>query len=246
MTPTPAGQKLIETFDHIVIINLAHRADRRQEMAQQLARLGLSFDHPSVLRFDACRFEDPAGFPTAGTRGCFHSHLGVWRDAAERGDQAVLLLEDDLDFGPDIEKTLPATLDALGQKNWSHFYGAVLEWSPAASPLTPLAAAQPNESVLGGHFLAMRGDAIAKNVAYLEAILTRPNGSPDGGPMHVDGAYGWFRKANPADQTYIAYPDLGFQRSSRTDIHALHWADRLPVLRELTSLARRIKRKLKV
>jgi hypothetical protein len=243
MTPTPAGQKLIDTFDHIVIINLAHRADRRQEMAAQLARLGLSFDHPSVLRFDACRFDEPAGFPTAGTRGCFHSHLGVWREAAERGDKTVLLLEDDLDFGPDVETLLPAALEALDQQDWSHFYGAVLEWSPSTPPSTPLASAQPNEPVLGGHFIAMHGDAIAKNVAYLDAILTRPAGSPDGGPMHVDGAYGWFRKANPADRTFIARPELGFQRSSRTDIHTLRWPDRFPVLREITALVRRIKRK---
>lgn len=245
MIPTVAGQKLIDMFDRIVIINLAHRADRRREMAQQLARLGLSFDHPSVLRFDACRFEEPADFPTTGTRGCFHSHLGVWRDATMRGDRSVLLLEDDLDFGPDIDTSLPAALDALSQQDWSHFYGAVLEWDPTLAPTTPLAQAQPDEPILGGHFIAMRGDAIAKNVAYLDAILTRPVGSPEGGPMHVDGAYGWFRKANPADRTFVANPDLGFQRSSRTDIHALSWPDRLPLLREITALIRRLNRKAK-
>ncbi len=244
MTPTPAGQKLIDTFDHIVIINLAHRSDRRREMAQQLARLGLSFNHPSVIRFDACSFAEPADFPTTGTRGCFHSHLGVWREAFARGDQSTLLIEDDLDFAPDIENTLPAALDALAHQDWSHFYGAVLEWHPAVLPSSPLGRAEASEPILGGHFIAMRGKAIAQIVAYLEAILTRPAGSPDGGPMHVDGAYGWFRRANSTDPTFVANPDLGFQRSSRTDIHVLRWPDRLPVIREMTAIARRMKRTL--
>lgn len=244
MRPTPAGQALLDTFDNIVFINLAHRTDRLREIGAQFARLGLSLDHPQLLRFEACSFNEPGDFPTAGTRGCFHSHLGVWRDAFKRGDRSTLLIEDDLDFAPDIEKTLPEALDALAHQDWSHFYGAVLEWHPATSPSSPLARAEAVEPILGGHFIAMRDDAIAKSVAYLDAILTRPAGSPDGGPMHVDGAYGWFRQANPADRTFVANPDLGFQRSSRTDIHALRWPDRLPIIRDVTAIARRMRRTL--
>lgn len=240
-----SGQALIDLFDRIVVINLARRPDRRREMAQQLARIGLSFDHSKVLRFDACSFDDPAGFPTAGTRGCFHSHLGVWRDAVARGDRAVLLLEDDLDFVDDIDERLPAAIRALACRDWTMFYGGVLQWSPAAPPTPPLTLAGPDEPIMGGHFVGVRGDAIADLVDYLSAILERPAGSPEGGPMHVDGAYGWFRTADPSRQTWVAQPDLGIQRSSRTDIHALGWKDRLPGIRQLTALLRRLRRTLR-
>lgn len=242
MTPTRAGRALLDTVDRIVVVNLARRPDRRREMAGQLARLGLAFDDDRVLRFDACSFDDPAGFPTAGTRGCFHSHLGVWRDAAARGDRSVLLLEDDLDFVPDIERRLPEALAALQRHDWTLFYGGVLEWAPAIVPTPPLGFARPDEPIMGGHFLAVRGAAIAQLATYLAAMPGRPAGSDDGGPMHVDGAYGWFRAAYSDYETWVAQPDLGLQRSSRTDIHALRWKDRTPGLRELTALARRLRR----
>lgn len=242
MTPTPAGRALLSMVDRIVVINLAHRADRRREMAGQLARIGLSFDHPAVLRFDACSFDDPAGFPTTGTRGCFHSHLGVWRDAAARGDRSVLLLEDDLDFVPDIDAALPRFTAALERQDWTIAYGGVLQWQPAATRTPPLTRAEPREPIMGGHCLAVRGPAIAALATYLAAIPGRPPGSPEGGPMHVDGAYGWFRAANPAFETWVATPDIGIQRASRTDIHALRWKDRTPGIRQLTALARRLRR----
>lgn len=244
MRPTPAGQALLDTFDRIVIINLAHRTDRLREIRAEFARLGLSLDHPQILRFDACRFDQPEGFPTAGTRGCFHSHLNVWREAVARGDRAVLLIEDDLDFSPDIDAQLPAILERLRAEDWSVFYGAILQWARAAEPLPPLTPARPEESVMGGHFIALTGEALAGMPAYLDAILSRPPGSPEGGPMHVDGAYGWFRRANPHLATFIARPDQGQQRRSRTDIHALGFVDRTPVLRELAAMARRVKRAL--
>lgn len=245
MVISDAGQSLVDTFDRIVIINLAHRNDRRVEVSHQLSRLGLSFDHPSLLIYDACRFDDAAGFPTPGTRGCFHSHLGVWRDAIRRGDRSVLLLEDDFDFSSEIEMTLPSALAAAAEEPWSIFYGGVLEWTPAQAPAPPISMAQNDEAILGGHFIGMRGEALQAIVRYLEAMLERPAGSPDGGPMHVDGAYSWFRRKHPELHTVVAFPDLGHQRSSRTDIHELTWKDSLPVICDLTAMARRILRRFR-
>lgn len=242
---TAAGQALVDAFDRIVVINLARRKDRLREISEQLHRLGLSFDHPKLLRFDACRFDEPAGFPTTGTRGCFHSHMCVWQEAVARGDQSVLLLEDDLDLSPEIEPLLPLVLAALREANWSIFYGAVLKWLPGETPTSPIAVAHPEEPILGGHFIAMRGEALKEVGSYLAKISQRPPGSVEGGPMHVDGAYGWFRRQNPRFQTRVAHPDLGFQRSSRTDIHALGLKDRIPIIRQLVGLARRLWRQFK-
>jgi glycosyl transferase, family 25 len=61
--------------------------------------------------------------------------------------------------------------------------------------------------------------------------------------MHVDGAYSWFRRQHPEVITLLAMPELGHQRSSRTDIHDLNWYDRSIVLRPLVSVLRRIIRR---
>lgn len=83
-------------------------------------------------------------------------------------------------------------------------------------------------------------------VGYLEAMLKRPNGSPEGGPMHVDGAYSWFRRAHPGVAAYVCTPSVAQQRYSRSDISvptgwrataAADWARK--VLRPVRALLRR-------
>jgi len=244
MNPTPAGQALLDVFDTIYVINLRKRTDRLRDMETQLARLGLGFDDRTIFRLDAWSFSDPGEYPTAGTRGCFHSHRDAWHRGLERSArQTVLVLEDDLNFAADIEQRLPSTIAALQMQDWSIFYGAVLQWSPTLKPEQGLGMALPDEGILGGHFIGIRGrEALANLHAYLTAMDNRPAGSPDGGPMHVDGAYSWFRKAYPQLKTFVAQPNLGVQRSSRTDIHQLSWKDRLPVIRDLTDHGRRLMR----
>ena len=64
-------------------------------------------------------------------------------------------------------------------------------------------------------------------------MLARPSGHPLGGPMHVDGAYNWFRKDFPAYTTIIATPKLGFKRSSDSSIADISWKNRLPFIKKL-------------
>ena len=61
-------------------------------------------------------------------------------------------------------------------------------------------------------------------VLFMEELQQRPPGHPDGGPMHIDGAYSTFRVQNPDVVTLIASPNLGWQRSSRSDVTPNWWA----------------------
>ena len=91
------------------------------------------------------------------------------------------------------------------------------------------------------HFVAFAGkENISAACAYLEAMLTREPGSPEGGPMHVDGAYSWYRNAYNK-QTYIPSVELGYQRASQTDVHDLGWKDRFIGIRDVVSLIRKLK-----
>ena len=102
---------VLEYFQQIYVINLPHRRDRRLEMAEQLEKIGLSFDNPAVRLFAAFRPEDPGGFPNIGARGCFMSHLGVLQDARERKFERILIFEDDLNFYPDFTTRIDQRFD---------------------------------------------------------------------------------------------------------------------------------------
>ena len=236
---------LTEFFDLILVINLASRGDRRLEMESELNRIGLSFTDGSAEILTASRFTDAAGFETAGARGCFDSHVRALKAASERNCKAVLILEDDCDFIDGIQNKLPSVLRHLAVTQWSVFYGGHLSTITSHDDLRGITKITPDQSLTGAHFIAFSATALPNLIHYLEAMRDREPGSSLGGPMHVDGAYSWFRKDNPEVDTWVAEPHLGFQRPSRTDIHHLKFYDRVLGFRQLVAAVRRLKRKFR-
>lgn len=225
------AERLFASFDRLYILNLPGRADRRRDMAGELARIGTGFDDPRVRLFPAIRPADAGDFPSIGAQGCFLSHLAVLREARDSGCRNILILEDDCDFAGAIETLLPAALDRLDLLGADIFYGgyALPEGLAVAQPMaTPLMLANSATPIRTTHMIGFARGAIDALIPYLGAMLTRPRGSPEGGPMHVDGAYGWFRASRPDLSTWLAHPRLGHQRPSRTDIAPPGPLDRLP------------------
>lgn len=208
-------------FEAIYIINLPSRGDRRVEMQEQLAKVGLSLDGAYVRVFPAVRPTDASGFPNIGTKGCFLSHLAVLTDARDRGLRNVLVLEDDCNFVKNIASRLEDVLGMEPHPQWSLFYGGALNAIPTDKVKDGYL--DPLQAVCGAHFLAVSSDALVSLVTYFEAMLLRQPGDPSGGPMHVDGAYSWFRAAHPEARTLLANPEIAYQRSSATDIHDRKW-----------------------
>lgn len=234
---------LLARFDSVRIINLPERTDRRREMTKQLERIGAQ-GNPRIAFFDAVRPTDPADFPSLGARGCFMSHLDILRAARAAGVGTVLILEDDLNFAAEFQRDGQIQLDRLFETEWDIFYGAYRLHSVTPSNAdAPLPADLVVETT---PFVAFNGRVVPRVIDFLEGILTRPAGSPDYGPMHVDGAYSVFRMLHPDVVTYAASPKLGYQRSSRSDISDTQpLVDRIPVLRTLANLARRARSGLK-
>lgn len=235
---------IAELFDRIYIVNLPERTDRRREMEEQLVKVGLG-GHPRVIFFPAIRPPDAGGFPSIGARGCFSSHLAILQDAAQQGLQRILILEDDLDFSRDFNARVGALCARLQQSDWGVFYGGYELLHPLAASDADIQSMAADAAVRTTHFIAFQAPAMERAAAYLQAMLARPGGHADGGPMHVDGAYSWFRRQHPEVLTLISVPELGYQRSSRTDIHPLSWIDRTPLLREVAHLARKLKNRLR-
>lgn len=171
------------------------------------------------------------------------SHLSILRKAEKDNLNRVLILEDDLNFVENFPNRVNAILDTLSRSDWNIFYGGHhLPVSVTNYLNKDISTLSPNSEVLTAHFIAFQHSTTIKKISnYLGLINSRKNGDLRGGPMHVDGAYSWFKKQFPETKTVVAYPVLGYQRSSRTDIHDLNWYDKLFFVKHLISGLRKLK-----
>ncbi len=237
-------EQFVERYGPLFLINLPARRDRRAEFEAELARLGLSFQHPQITLFPAVRPTTAEGFPTLGARGCFLSHKGALEAAMAANCASVIICEDDLDFAADFRDRLPGVMAALERTEWDIFYAGYTS-GPVGKSICEdagLFVLPPEHEVICAHFYIVKGRAIALLCAFLETVLSRPAGHPDGGPMHYDGALNTLRAQNPDLVTLAILPTLGTQRPSATDIHALKWFDRTPVIRSCVAILRRLRR----
>lgn len=233
--------RALQSFDQIYVINLPNRADRRAEMSDQLARVGMDLDHPKVTLFDAVRPTDPGPFDRIGTRGAFLSHLGVLKHAHAAGYGQILILEDDADLTQKLLTLDETGLAALAQPDWDMLYlGHQLDPGGTIGGDGPVGPVQGDVGILLAHALGIRSGAMARLIPYLEAMTAREAGDPKGGPMHVDGAYSWFRKEHQDIVTFASRAQLLVQRASKTDIHPTGWKENLPFI----GWMRRMKNKL--
>ena len=235
--------EMLEQFDSVQIINLIDRADRRREIAAQLARIG-AIDDPAIAFFAARRPADLGDFPSLGARGCFESHLAIVRQALAGGVKRLLIIEDDFDFAPDIDRRGPPLMAALARTPWNIFYGAPTLDPAADRGVTAdpngLADLLPDVAILTASFVGFERSALTVLEPFLTAMLNRPAGSPDYGPMHVDGAYSVFRHQHPQLRTLVCKPALGAQRASRSDISPNRFIlDRFAITRPLANRLRR-------
>ena len=236
---------LPSTIDRLYVINLESRPDRRREMLAELARIGLDATSGLVEFFAAVKPDTAGTFPSIGARGCFLSHLGVLQKARDARHRAILILEDDAAITPECAMKLGAALDELNTTDWALAYlGHRI--APDRIPKTALAQTEhwrrlPAETgIETTHAMLINAPAIGPLIAYLERMMARPAGHPEGGPMHVDGAYSWFRRDHPDLVTLVTPRQYVVQRASKSDIAPPSWKDRLPFV----SLARKLRNRL--
>jgi hypothetical protein len=231
--------KITDYFKKTYIINLPSRSDRRRETNRMLKKAGLPMESGRIEYFPAVRPNSPGGFESIGARGCFMSHLGVLKKARDEGAPNVLIMEDDLEIDPNFNALTASIVSILEREPWGFVYfGHRL--ADDARPSGDALLAPYQGGIQTTHFLGINGPTIPKVIDFLETVLGRPPGHPDGGPMHVDGAYSTFRAQNPEVLTLVSQPNLGWQRSSKSDIRT-QWFDDVPGLTTLARFARRIK-----
>ncbi len=107
----------------VLLINLDRSEHRRLQMERRLADMGLAYTRLSavdgkahwselVTSVDVSLFERQVGRDLiAGEIGCFHSHLRAWKSLVDSDCHTLLVLEDDVVFGPDFLPALQLALE---------------------------------------------------------------------------------------------------------------------------------------
>ncbi|HUO07671.1 MAG TPA: glycosyltransferase family 25 protein [Phycisphaerae bacterium] len=246
----PTTSLFAQSFDRIYILNLPDRADRRRDMSAELQRANLPSPQPldtanaHASFFPGQRVIELAGFPSLGCRGCFLSHLAILRHAHAHSYSQILILEDDMSFSPLVPQNDHLLAEITRDPTWQFaYFGHVLPTPPLSTSDHPITFDLSTQHVVCAHFYAVRSAILPQLIDWLETIQTRHPNHPDGGPMHVDGAFNEFRIRNRIP-TRIAHPSLGHQRSSRSDIDTHKWFDRTPIIKQSVTLLRRLKNRL--
>lgn len=227
-------------FERTYIINLPERVDRRKEMIHELNKAGLSLTANKVEIFPAVRPDSAEKFPSISIRGCFLSHLAILKQAKHEGLTNVLVMEDDLTISKKFVPNQETLVEQLAQSDWGFVYlGHTADVSKNAPvKLQPFAA---KEWMRTTHFYGVNGTIFDRLIDFLEELQHRPADHPQGGATYPDWAYSYFRAQNPDVLTLIAAPNLGWQRSSRSDLHGTAWYDTTPIVREFVSGTRSVK-----
>jgi hypothetical protein len=225
--------KLNHYFDQVQIVNLPERRDRRREMQAQLKKIGMQASF-----FPAVRVAEQGDWPSLGARGCFQSHFRILQQALRASARNVLILEDDLDFSPLLGEVEEELMSKIAGGDWDLLYLGHVEKLPDLGGVELLPWRAP---LMTAHFYAINGRVLERLLKFLELVQVRQAGDPLGGPQHYDGALCMFRAQNPDVKTLIVAPNLGSQRSSRSNISSA-WYDQMPVLGGLINTARRLRR----
>jgi GR25 family glycosyltransferase involved in LPS biosynthesis len=230
--------KILDLFQRGYVINLPERVDRRQGAEKELKKLGMSFTPNKLELFPGIRPTELKGFPSIGAHGCFLSHLQVLKQAREAELTNVLIMEDDLFIDHRFKNVEASLMEQLSQEQWGIVH---LGYSTTRLVEFPVQFESFREPLMTTTCYGVDSKIFDRLIDFLETVQRRPSGHPDGGPMHLDGAYNMFRQQNPDIIALKTSSVLIAQRSSRSDIYPNAWYDNVPVLSSATALIRESK-----
>lgn len=236
-------------FSCAYVINLSERKDRLDRVRRELAAIGSWIcdvdGDGGVQVFPAFKYSDRAGFPSAGVRGCFLSHLKCLRLAHAKNCQSVLILEDDIAFSSALPRLTSALAEQLKSLDWDilffgHFGTGDIPDAKATISPNEISFVHWAGEIQGMHFYAVHSRIFPQLFADLERHIHGIEGDQEYGPMPIDGAFNIFRRNNPGIRTLVARPKLGWQASSRSDITP-RLIDRVPFLQPFLRPVRKLK-----
>ncbi|KAJ1972525.1 hypothetical protein H4R35_004625 [Dimargaris xerosporica] len=168
-----------EEVDHVYVINLKSRTDRKDLMSILMQYAGLDVEFfpgttPDTLGFVPGEKQRPKSL-TKGQLACWRSHMNVYRDVMVQGYRHALILEDDVDLEIDTKDLLAEMIPRL-PKDWDLFYAGFcgsVNNNDQVDELNPPLLRFYNTGCTHGYVVSLRG---ARRLLYL---LQKPTGPID-------------------------------------------------------------------
>jgi hypothetical protein len=193
-----------EEFPARYWINLGRRQERRFETEWQLQRAGFTAERfPAV---DARFVRKTRGYESAGRYALALSQRLAIRKAMLAGAKAVLILEDDVVFHPEITKRLE---EIELPEDWGIFYlGCAHRWRPWPSGMAGLVRTP----------YALDTHAFAVRAPYFKQVMAALSVKPDRKTEHALASDWFLADLHQNIPTYACYPNLAWQAVSNSDL----------------------------
>ncbi len=144
--------------------------------------------------FPAIRPDEAGGFPNIGARGCFSSHLGILKQAKDKGLSNILIVEDDLEISAKFRTDQAVILEQLCQQDWDFVYFGHVE---KVKEKSPVALVPFSEGVRTTHFYAVNGRIFDSLPAVSGRTATPTAGTSRRPPMSPRRSLFYFPRSNP-------------------------------------------------
>ncbi|RHZ47036.1 hypothetical protein Glove_595g19 [Diversispora epigaea] len=110
-------------FDHIYVINLDFRIDRKEKIQMIANHHNLDFDiFPAVSNDDIKTLDKYNSTMSSRYKACYVSHYKVYESIVTHGYNSTLILEDDIDMEEDIKKIVEEEVLPYLPENWDLLY----------------------------------------------------------------------------------------------------------------------------
>ena len=226
-------------FDHIYVINLERRADRRLDMIQKLTRLNIRAEFyptedgstPEIIKEYQQYLETPIDPENAhelekklkrkviyspGSWAYLKSHKKLLQDAEKRGFNRILCFDDDVIFASDFESRFRQIVELIPE-DWKLFYLGASQhsWIQGEDLEFPDEGKHDNRGM--GYYRALNTDGgfavgIQRSVfGFLREEIAKMNCSFDSGALRATA-----RKYR--GQCFVAYPNLVIADVRESDI----------------------------
>lgn len=188
-----------EYFDHIYCVNLDTRSDKWSICMSEFDRHKLI-----VQRWSAVDGKTLPRHPKLmpGEVGCLKSHEMILRDIIENGYKRVLVLEDDVEFVPNLQHRFADAVSRI-PAHWDMLY---LGGSHLNKP-------QPINNSIARISRTYTTSSYGITLELATEILSRFDNVQ---PHQVDVVYSHL---HPIKQCYSFVPALAWQRAGHSDIH---------------------------
>jgi hypothetical protein len=188
-------------------INLTHRADRRQHIEQELARIGIPAQRISAV------YE-----PTRGILGCGKSHILALETFLQSGATYAMIFEDDFTFAlppDDVRSSLRTFFAKSLQWDVLMLAGNILNHTdgPYSGIRKVLDAQTTSGYMITRAFAPRLLQNLKQGVALLESHYART-----GTKKHEYCLDIYWKSLQPSAQWFVLSPKVGYQMESYSDI----------------------------